>query len=326
MTGMNNLINWEGISTPKSNLNVRKLAIECSHDLFIGKNEHGNKILVICLKGDQGLIFKKYKFAISGFEIDLRQDSDKTQNLVITLESNANEDIFTLLINSIISSIENTVDSSAVLHLIFKVINRWKLFLANRRIQTLTTAQVRGLYAELTFLMTLLAEVNIQDYLSVLEAWKGPEKTQHDFIFNNISIEIKSLNGDERSTVRISSEDQLESKFKKLALKIYTLGESENSEKSLSLNNVVESIYSTLESHDLINIFCSKLSLAGYLPLDIYNKPCFYISSEKTFSVAEGFPRLTRDNLPFGIVRTNYEIQLSEIIKFEINNIITWRS
>lgn len=44
-----------------------------------------------------------------------------------------------------------------------------------------------------------------------VEAWLGPEKSHQDFIFGNTAVEIKSLSGTERSTVRISSEDQLKS-------------------------------------------------------------------------------------------------------------------
>ncbi|MBU9823434.1 PD-(D/E)XK motif protein, partial [Rahnella perminowiae] len=171
----------------------------------------------------------------------LRQDSHEKQNLVITLENKSDEDIFTLLLNSIIFSM-TAADSSKAIYEVFEAIKRWKLFLASKRMHVLTPSQIRGLYAELTFLMTLLSEASAEDHQSILDAWKGPEKAQHDFIFNNIAIEIKSLNGDERSTVKISSEDQLESKFKKLSLKIYALGESEDVENRSSLNQLVEHI------------------------------------------------------------------------------------
>ncbi|NGX87414.1 PD-(D/E)XK motif protein [Rahnella sp. Lac-M11] len=323
---MNELFNWDGIAVPQSNFNVRKLAVKCHHDLFIGKNEFGKKLFVICLKGDQASAFKKYRVTISGLDIDLRQDDDDKQNIIITLDKQTDEDIFSLLINSIIFSINTNLDSSKVVYNVFKSINRWKLFLANRKTHILTSSQIRGLYAELSFLKALLSKVGIEDYLNILDSWKGPEKTQHDFIFNNIAVEIKSLNGDERSTVRISSEDQLESNYKKLYLKIYVLGESEDEKTSLSLNQLVESIVSLLDSYELENIFYSKICLAGYLPLEEYSKPKFFITNEKTFSVIDDFPRLTKNNLPFGIVRTNYEILLSEISRFEITNDIIWSS
>lgn len=323
--GMNNLFNWDGISIPQSNLNVRKLAVKCHHDLFIGKNEYGKELFIICLKGNQELIFKKHKITISGLDIDLRKDSHDKQNLVITLENKSDEDIFILLINSIIFSM-TSADSSKAIYEVFEAIKRWKLFLASKRMHILTPSQIRGLYAELTFLMTLLSEASAEDHQSILDAWKGPEKAQHDFIFNNIAIEIKSLNGDERSTVKISSEDQLESKFKKLSLKIYALGESEDVENRSSLNQLVEHITTHLESLEKIDTFYSKLSFAGYLPLEEYNKPQFIIKNEKTFSIIDDFPRLTKSNLPVGIVRTSYEILLTDISRFEISNKITWRS
>ena len=52
---------------------------------------------------------------------------------------------------------------------------------------------------------------NHLDEKAAMEAWCGPDGAHQDFIFGNTAVEVKSLSGRERSTVRISSEDQLES-------------------------------------------------------------------------------------------------------------------
>src|SRR3546814_19068659 len=85
---------------------------------------------------------------------------------------------------------------------------RWKTFLSGRS-QHLSIEEVRGLFAEIVFLTELIdRQMSSSD---AVEAWLGPERSHQDFIFGNTAVEVKSLSGAERSSVRISSEDQLES-------------------------------------------------------------------------------------------------------------------
>ena len=64
------------------------------------------------------------------------------------------------------------------------------------------------------------------NYLITLELSMTPSHlgkdlnlTQQDFIFDNTALEVKTLSGRERNSVRISSEDQLDSLNDRLFLK-----------------------------------------------------------------------------------------------------------
>ena len=61
------------------------------------------------------------------------------------------------------------------------------------------------------------------------------------------SVEVKSLSGRERNSVRISSEDQLEALTSSLYLAVYRLSEMPESDKSISLNELVETTESELD-------------------------------------------------------------------------------
>ena len=118
-------------------------------------------------------------------------------------------------------------------------IRRWKTFLSGRS-QLLSAEEVRGLFAELTFLLELIDRQ--ASTTAAVEAWLGPEKSHQDFIFGNTAVEIKSLSGTERSTVRISSEDQLETLNDALFLRMYRLSSLPDAARAQSLNEIVAAV------------------------------------------------------------------------------------
>jgi hypothetical protein len=178
----------------------------------------------------------------------------------------------------------------------------------------LSAEEIRGLFAELTFLLELIGQLRSTD--SALEAWKGPERSHQDFIFRNRAVEIKSLSGVERSAVRISSEDQLESTNDALFLRLYRLSHIPDAPRARSLNQLVRDIQDGLDTAGAIEAFDTKLALQGYAPLPEYDEPRFVVSEVINYEVKECFPRVVRSRLPKGIARVAYDIQLEAISGF----------
>jgi hypothetical protein len=177
---------------------------------------------------------------------------------------------------------------------------------------------VRGLFAELNFLLELIDRVPTA--AMAVDAWLGPEKSHQDFIYGNTAVEIKSLSGAERSTVSISSEDQLESLNDELFLRIYRLSDLPDAAGSRSLNQLVADVQTKLGDGETIEEFDRKLTLHRYAPLPDYDEPHFVVSERRTFRVANGFPRLVRSGLPAGIAKTSYDIKLEAIDPFVCQN------
>ena len=75
-----------------------------------------------------------------------------------------------------------------------------------------------------------------------VDAWCGADRVQQDFIFGDMAVEVKSLSGRERNSVRISSEDQLESLTSSLFLMVYRLSELPESDQAMSLSALVQLI------------------------------------------------------------------------------------
>jgi hypothetical protein len=150
-----------------------------------------------------------------------------------------------------------------------------------------------------------------------VEAWMGPDKSHQDFIFGNTAVEIKSLSGQERSAVSISSEDQLESLQDELFLRLYRLSSLPDAAHSRSLNELVQFAQSCLDDAEALDGFDRKLAAYGYAPFPDYDGPRFVVSRVTTYAVTEGFPKLARSSLPAGIANVTYMIKLETISSFE---------
>ena len=308
---------WDEIQNPDSNADyrVRLVAGIGNVPAFWGKDAEGHCLLIIELAGDHTLQFRTDRVSVRGIDVDLkRADKTDTQNLVLTLEKHVDRDLFFGLCQTLVASLAPVTDAAAALGIALMHIKRWKAFLAGRDARILTPNEVRGLFAELQFLRELY-----QQHLShgrAVDSWLGPDRSQQDFNFENTAVEIKSLSGRERNSVRISSEDQLESLSDRLFLKIYRLSEMPESAKAVSLNDLVRSIETDLIDPDALQSFTAKLADYGYTPIAEYDTPVFIVSGTLCHLVSDGFPRLVRSELPDGLVRVSYDIELEAIAAF----------
>ena len=153
-----------------------------------------------------------------------------------------------------------------------------------------------------------------------VDGWCGADRVQQDFIFSDTAIEVKSLSGRERNAVRISSENQLESLTAELFLAVYRLSELSDSDKAASLNELVRSIESEVADADALEQFSHKLAAYGYARLREYDAPRFLVSELQTYRVRDGFPRLARSEIPNGIARLSYDIELETIRPFKCDS------
>ncbi|MDV7211286.1 PD-(D/E)XK motif protein [Azotobacter beijerinckii] len=305
---------WDEISVPVTDFNVRQAPGSGAVPCFWGRNASGDCLFIVELQGDHAALFRKSVVAVKGIAVDLRAGDPGTQHLVLTLGRQVDRDLFEGLCQTLASAIEHTTDSPGALAVSLAHIGRWKAFLSGRR-QHLSVEEVRGLFAEISFLLELIdreASATV-----AVEAWLGPERSHQDFIFGNTAVEIKSLSGTERSSVRISSEDQLESLNDALFLRIYRLSTLADAAGSSSLNDIVTTVQARLGEADAIEAFERKLVAHGYAPLPDYDSPRFVVSDVRSYRVGNGFPRLMRSQLPAGIASVAYDIRLESIAPHE---------
>ncbi len=308
----NKVMPWDEIRLPVADYNVRLLAGTGSIPLYWGKDTAGHCLFIIELQGDHSEQFWKGNTAVHGISLDLRAfDVNARQGLVLKLEKHIDKDIFLSLCETLIASLHPLTDSGTALAVVLTHIQRWKIFMSGRKSRILSPEEIRGLFGELQFLR-LLYQGGLNEKAAV-EAWAGPEGGHQDFIFGNTAVEIKSLLGRERSTVRISSEDQLETLCDKLFLVIFRLNEMSESDQAISLNALVRLIEGELNDVGAVENFHRLLAAYGYIEIDDYDNTKFVVAARHAYFVDKDFPRLIRSRVPEGIVRATYEIELEKI-------------
>ncbi len=284
---------------------------------YWGRDATGACLFILELQGDHTTPFRKGVVMVHGIDVDLRGGDSGHQRLVLTLEKQVDRDLFEGLCHTLASALERATDSASSLAVTLAHIRRWKTFMSGRS-QHLSAEEVRGIFAEITFLLELIERQS--STAAAVEAWLGPDKSHQDFIFGNTAVEIKALTGTERSTVRISSEDQLESLNDELFLRIYRLSSLPDAAGARSLNDIVAAVQALLAEAEAVEEFDRKLVAHGYAPLPDYDQPRFIVSDTHSYRVVEGFPRLTRSQLPAGIDRVAYDIRLETIAPYECDN------
>lgn len=317
MITMNRQTPWDEIRTPSVDYNVRLVAGSGPIPAYWGRDAEGQCLLLLELDGDHSAQFRKDAVRVQGIRLDLRQGEAGQQRLVLTLEKHVDQDLFSGLCESLIGTLVPIADPATALSVALAHIKRWKAFLAGRKTRLLSPEEIRGLFAELLFLRSLY-----QGHLSeksAVESWCGVEGLHQDFIFGNTAVEIKSLSGRERNTVRISSEDQLQGLSDNLFLMIFRLNDMPDSDRALSLNDAVRRTENELMDAKGLEDFSAKLAAYGYAPVQEYDLPKLQVISTHTYRVAEDFPRLIRSHLPEGVTRVSYEIELEKISPFEVD-------
>ena len=305
---------WDGIGVPGTDFNVRQVMGRTAVPCFWGRDSSGACLFIVELQGDHTGQYRKNAVTVHGIDVDLRGGDAGRQRLVLGLETEVDRDLFEGLCRTLASALEHATDSVSSLSVALAHIRRWKTFLSGRG-QHLSTEEVRGLFAELIFLLELLDRPI--PATTAIDAWLGPDKSHQDFVFGNRAVEIKSLSGAERSTVRISSEDQLESLNDALFLRIYRLNNLPEAEGARSLNAIVADVQVRLGEAEAVDAFDRKLVAYGYAPLPVYDEPTFVIGGVATYRVQDAFPRLARSQLSTGITRVAYDIKLEAIAPYE---------
>ena len=303
---------WDGIPIPATDLGVLRVAGSTGIPIYWGRDSGAQCLLIMELDGDHAIQFRHDTVSLHGIAIDLRNDdASARQRLILALSRHIDSDLFLGLCETLIGSLKDIGDSATALAVALAHLKRWKAFLAGRNARLLSSEEVRGLFGELHVLRTLYQGSLPQ--AAAVNAWCGPDASHQDFIFGNRAIEVKSLSGRERSTVRISSEDQLESLVDELFLLTLRFGDMPDAPHALSLNGFVALIESELTDAEAIEQFAYKLASMSYAPLAEYDAPHFVVSGLQGYRVTDAFPRLIRSELPQGVANVAYDIRLETL-------------
>lgn len=303
---------WDVIKRPENGFNVVRVDPSHPHAYFWGKNSKGEFLLLLEINKDLSIFFEDKLVELRGVKSDLTYHAETSKfYFILCLQGEEYAGVFYRLCLDLVDSTKMNNNLKAALEIIQKRLTKWRLFLSGKIKKLLSDKEVRGLYAELTFMYDYLTTKDKR--LAILHGWQGPLNGPHDFVLGDYAVEIKSVSGTQKDIVRISSENQMFSNLDQLFLKIFFLTEFQDCQKGESLNQIVDKIREVINDSDHIGIFENRLYSSGYIDLKEYDSPCFLVNLIKTFEVRDDFPRIIPSSLPNGLLNVSYDLSLNNL-------------
>jgi hypothetical protein len=313
---------WDDLLIPPTNrLSRRRISSESHHELLWFRDENSYRGLLI--EVDNSVTpahLRAFDISLKNVQIDIHEMADEGfRALLIRLTDSSKIDVFSRLCHDIVERVIECKTTDSTFRITCRRLKKWQELLSGGRNGVLSAIEIQGLFAELCFLDELLEHRYMSNREAVL-GWKGPARAQQDFILDDTAVEIKSLSGQYRSKVRISTEHQLFSHLSRLFLRVYMLTEVHSDSDGENLNMIIRRIYERIVDDELRSAFSATLDAAGYLDLPEYDQPCFVLKGCLTYHVTVGFPRIIQASLPLGITTVSYDLELSAIEPFRVSN------
>ncbi|CCG97159.1 hypothetical protein MARHY3705 [Marinobacter nauticus ATCC 49840] len=232
--------------------------------------------------------------------------------LSLTLKQTASIDIFLTLAARLTDELSGVDYPITGYNIIRKVLVVWRAFFSSEK-KILSGSEQTGLAGEL-ILASMFMDNGIE-VATVVRAWKGSERSHHDFQLPLASVEIKATIAHNIETVSISSLRQLDpTGTLKLFLAQVAMDSHDHGDQTLP--HLVKEIRQRLSSFPAYRLeFEEKLLESGYRDKDEsnYAQQSFQVRKVRAFSVDENFPKLTHDSIPEGIVEATYQINLGTV-------------
>ena len=196
---------------------------------------------------------------------------------------------------------------------------KWQRLLQQIGSEALSVSAQKGLIGELLFLKM---EAEVCGIDAALTAWTGPEGADQDFDFPDFWAEVKTTSISSQA-ISISSLQQLDRTDKGFLVVYYMDKTSASGKQCVSLGDAVKDTELLLNSEKQKNLFSCKLARLGYQKKDekVYHETMFRLQACDFFSVSDSFPRLIKSNTAHGIISAGYDISLSAIESFKVQEI-----
>lgn len=299
---------WNKIQIPKTELNLNAVLAdkESSLAFYWGKDSFGNLLFILHTTLDVKNSKKIPK--LNGIKISLGK-IETTYQLILTLTSKDDKDIFYTLCMDLLSSTKSIDDENIAIGVLLKRLEKWQYFLKHNR-NLIDKKQLKGLIGELFFLKKYL--LNNFEVGEALNFWKAPLQSVQDFELNNTAIEVKTKAS--MNAITISSCEQLFTTLDKLYLFVLTLTDATQKDKnSFNIYDLIQEIRDLigLENFDKFN---HLLLLYGFIELSEYKELYFKISIDEFYKVIDGFPRISE--IPQSIEHLTYRVNLDACKEF----------
>lgn len=280
---------------------------------LLEKDDEGKISFVVELPKDIKFFAKTLKLV--GISVKERTKVAETQ-FVLTLKNEEDLDIFVKLCNDlqevkVSDNLQKYADD-----LSFRL-EQWVKFLAIARSKLIPIKTQLGLIGELSFLKLLL-NTGV-DPKVVLEKWRGPEGSAHDFVLSKSWYEVKGHVIEDKH-VNISNEYQLDSDERiPLYLMVFDLGESDQGQNIVDMAKEIITTWFQ-EDAEAKAVFERKLLELKFNIMENYeNLGRYDVVGMQKYEVRDKFPRIIPSKLPDSIEYVKYKLNLEGIANFVVD-------
>lgn len=280
-------------------------------DIFLGLENGERTVMVVCPQRPP----EPPSLAAMGVEIRLRHD--RKWALVLRLLRPELKALFNRLIEDLDGALRQQSGSPG--ETVLARLARWQRLLSQGPMGVLGDQQLRGLCAELDF---LLAEaIRVVGPRAGVTAWEGPHDAPKDFVMDCAEVEVKAVHQQPREYC-ISSLEQLTDLGKPLFLwaRVVELGHARDPSPN-SVAALVEKLRAATATDPAAGEELEiRLHLAGYEDRPEYALRVVTFGPATCYRVAPGFPRIERPGVPGGIVSCQYRIQAAALDSFRVGS------
>lgn len=294
-------------------LQVRIAAPNVSERLLAGLDASGKRHFLIALRGDEVPVQDTQSRGIQAVTRELTMAKDATATYIdVACLDPAGHDVFQIIGSELAVGLSENFNATT---LVVNVLSKWRRFWGQLPRDMLSRSEQLGLFGELWFLQSWLFP--IFGGAESVSRWRGPTGSRHDFEWPKHSVEVKVTTTVHGVIHNINGIDQL-APPENGTLFLFSLKLREEGGATNSLPNAIAECRRTLESNcDALAQFDARISQAGYAPAHEaeYSKMRLRVVEEALYTVVEAFPRITRDNLtygvPAGVDAISYQVTLS---------------
>ena len=245
-----------------------------------------------------------------GFEVSQADPhGDGNTWLALTRKESGSVELFAEMVCDVAGALDavSAEGEERILRALLSRVRSWQEFM-RRGAEMLSPEAEIGLIGELVVLHEAL-EANIPSSLA-LDAWVGPLNGIQDFEIGSGAIEVKATLSSQGFPAKIGSLEQLDDSIRR---PLFVAGARLSQlDSGRNLPEIVEDVRTGLRgNHEMESILSNLLLAAGYHETHANRYPRrFLVETVRVVEVKEDFPRLVPGNIPMGIRRAMYEIDL----------------
>ncbi|MGL5755341.1 MAG: MZA anti-phage system associated PD-(D/E)XK motif protein MzaD [Paraclostridium sp.] len=248
--------------------------------------------------------------AATGFKVKKIKLGNNEEWLALVRQPGGNLDLFATVVTDLVEVLlsSSILDGRQLLNVFMKRLRAWMSFMKKGASMLGPEAEL-GLVGELQCMSTLLAAGCPAE--SVVEGWAGPMDGLQDFQLGHGAIEVKSTLARDGFSAAILSLEQLDDSVRKPLFLCACRFSVDPSGVSLPVR--IASLKEQMDEATAV-AFDFALLHAGFIDAhaDLYTRQFVDVSTHYML-IDETFPRLTGGNVPVGVVRAKYEIELDAI-------------